>query len=378
MAAPAKILYIIGGGEFGGAEQHLLGLIQSLDREQWEPHVIVFYQGELAERLQQLQIPVSVISLQTARTLFGLRAVRKLIGAIHPDIVHTHGVRANLAGRLAKLSLPSGFKLITTIHSVLELDYPVPWKRAIFGFLEKRTWFLVDHFILVSRAMQQTLYQKGLPQNRTSVIHNAIRLPDQPPARPSFSRLRAELQLPQDAVLVGTVARLHKVKGHSYLMRAAGMLQNQFPDVHYVWIGGGELEAELKQAAIEAGLQQRIHFLGVRQDVAELLPQFDLFVLPSVSEGLSIALLEAMMSGVPVIATAVGGNPEVVAEGEDGMLVPSQDADALCSAIQSALSTPEQMKRMGQTGQQKVFQYYSLQRLVQETEEIYKKMMNRV
>jgi glycosyltransferase involved in cell wall biosynthesis len=373
--APTRILYVIGGGEFGGAEQHLIGLVKTLNPAEWLPHIAVFYEGEFAERLRQLQIPVTVLTPTDLASLGGMTALRQLIRQFQPAILHTHGVRANLLGRLANKAEGFPAKLVTTVHSVLKLDYPKFWKRFLFERFERWTWRYVDRFILVSRAMKQDFLNNGLPEGRVTVIHNAIQLPEQPPVRPEFSNLRDELGLPQETVLVGTVARLHPVKGHTYLIQAVKQLETKYPAVHYVWIGGGDLQRQLKEEVEQAGLTNRILFLGVRQDVPELLPQLDLFVLPSISEGLSVAILEALLAGVPVVTTAVGGSPEVVDEGRDGLLVPAKNPDALSRAIEQALSDPEARKQMGQEGQQKVYREFSLERLVRETTDLYKGLL---
>ncbi|MFN3967250.1 MAG: glycosyltransferase, partial [Endomicrobiia bacterium] len=198
--------------------------------------------------------------------------------------------------------------------------------------------------------------------------------PEKPPVRTEYSKLREELGLSQETKLVGTVARLHKVKGHTYLIQAAQKLKDKYPNVHFVWVGGGEMYQQLKEEVRTAGLEDRIHFLGVRQDVPELLPQFDLFVLPSVYEGFGLVVLEAQLSGLPVIASAVGGLLEVVDDGHDGLLVPPQNADALSGAIDQALSMPERIQQMARAGQEKVFRQGSLERLVQETTNVYKQL----
>lgn len=373
--AATRILYVIGGGEFGGAEQHLIGLVKTLNLAEWTPHVAVFYEGEFAERLRQQQIPVTVLTPSDLAALWGMSSLRQLIRKFQPAIVHTHGVRANLLGRLANKAEGSPAKLVTTVHSVLKLDYPKFWKRFLFERFERWTWRYVDRFVLVSRAMKNDFLKNGLPEERVTVIHNAIQLPDRPPVRPAFSKLREELGLPQESVLVGTVARLHPVKGHTYLIQAVKRLETDYPDVHYVWIGGGDLQRQLKEEVERKGLTSKILFLGVRQDVPELLPQLDLFVLPSISEGLSVAILEALLAGVPVVTTAVGGSPEVVEEGRDGLLVPSQDPAALAQAIGHLLDDPQARTRMGQEGQRKVYREFSLERLVLETTGVYKSLL---
>jgi glycosyltransferase involved in cell wall biosynthesis len=372
-----RILYIIGGGEFGGAEQHLLSLVKSLDPTQYKPHVAVFYDAEFAARVRALHVPVTVLGPgKSYLILSGLGEVRRLIRTLRPEIIHTHGVRANLVGRLANRLEGSPCRLITTVHSVLALDYPVAWKRWLFARLEEWTSRYVDHFILVSHAMERD-FRRKIPSERISVIHNAIELPAERPVRGGFSSLREELGLPQEAVLVGTVARMHPVKGHIYLIQAIRELAPSFPQVHYVWIGGGELRAELEKQVRLAGLQDVIHFLGVRKDVPALLPQLDLFVLPSISEGLSVAILEAMAAGVPVITTAVGGSPEIVADQVDGILVPAQSPAALAEAIREALSHPERMKKMGLLGQEKVYREFSTERLLAQTTALYRQIGRR-
>jgi glycosyltransferase involved in cell wall biosynthesis len=369
-----RILYIIGGGEFGGAEQHLLSLVKSLDPTQYKPHVAVFYDAEFAARVREYHVPVTVLGPgKSYLILSGLSEVRRLIRTFRPEIIHTHGVRANLVGRIANRLEGAPCKLITTVHSVLALDYPVAWKRWLFGRLEEWTGRYVDHYILVSHAMERE-FRKTIASDRISVIHNAIELPSVRPSRAKHSTLRDELNLPQDTVLVGTVARMHPVKGHIYLIQAIRELVKQWPNVHYVWIGGGELREDLEKQVQQAGLQNVIHFLGVRKDVPDLLPQLDLFVLPSISEGLSVAILEAMAAGVPVITTAVGGSPEIVTHQVDGILVPAQAPAALAEAIRDALSHPERMKKMGLAGQEKVYREFSTERLLAQTTAVYQQI----
>lgn len=370
-----RILYIIGGGEFGGAEQHLLSLVKSLDPIAYRPHVAVFYDAEFAARVREIHVPVTVLGPgKSYLVLSGLTQVRHLLRTFRPDLIHTHGVRANLVGRIANKLEGTPSRLITTVHSILALDYPVAWKRWLFGKLEGVTRRYVDHFILVSHAMEREFRQAGIGSDRISVIHNAIELPEEKPVRSGHSPLREELGLPQDTVLVGTVARLHPVKGHVYLMQAIRELSQQYPDVHYVWVGGGEIRGELEEQVRQAGLRGVIHFLGVRKDVPELLPQLDLFVLPSISEGLSVAILEAMAAGVPVVATAVGGSPEILADQVDGLLVPAKAPWALAQAISNALAHPERMRKMGRAGQEKVYREFSTERLLKQTTDVYKRI----
>jgi len=373
--APIRVLYVIGGGEFGGAEQHLLGLIDNLDMHEFHPQVAVFYEEEFSARVRQLGIPVTVLASDT-KSLGGLHSVRSLIRDWRPHVIHTHGVRANLIGRLANHHEGYPSKLVTTVHSNMALDYPVAWKRMLFGAFENLTWPYVDHFILVSHAMKEYFLRAGLAEHKLTVIHNAIKLPDQPQEHVPATPLRELLGVGDDVMIVGTVARLHPVKGHTYLLRAIAKVVKEHQNVVFPWFGDGDLHEELEKEAQELGVHSYIRFLGFRKDVPDMLPQLDLFVLPSLSEGLSVAILEALAERVPMIATEVGGTPEVITSGVDGLLVPPASPGALADSICLLLKNTELRKQMARAGQEMVFSRFTLKRLVKETTEVYKKMLD--
>jgi glycosyltransferase involved in cell wall biosynthesis len=372
--APIRVLYLIGGGEFGGAEQHLLGLVNNLDTHQFHPQVAVFYEGEFSARVRRLGIPITVLQ-SDRKALGGLNPVRGLIQDWRPHVIHTHGVRANLIGRLANRQEGSPAKLVTTVHSILSLDYPNVWKRLLFASFERATWPFVDHFILVSQAMKRDHLKKGLPESKLSVIHNAIELPERPTEHVPQTSLRELLGVGDDVTIVGTVARLHTVKGHTYLLKAIKQVVAERQDVVFPWIGDGDLYEALQKEARELGVDRYIRMLGFRQDVPDLLPQLDLFVLPSLSEGLSVAILEALAVGVPVIATAVGGSPEVIDSGKDGLLVPPADPNALAESICLLVKDKELRTRLAKAGQEMVYRRFTLPRLVRETTDVYKKLL---
>src|SRR5262249_46850678 len=146
-------------------------------------------------------------------------------------------------------------------------------------------------------------------------------------------RLRESAGIPPDASLVGTVGNLYPVKGHTYLIRAAKIILKSRPNTHVIILGRGNLKDTLHQEAESLGIKDRIHLLGYRDDVSSWLRQFDVFTLPSLSEGLPMSLLEAMAAGVPVVVTGVGGMPEVVSDGLTGFVVPAEDPDALAAKL---------------------------------------------
>lgn len=374
MEAPIRVLYLIGGGEFGGAEQHLLGLVNNLDRHAFHPQVAVFYEGEFSARVRALGIPITV--LQSDREAWGgLSPVRDLIRDWRPHIIHTHGVRANLIGRLANRAEGFSCKSITTVHSIMSLDYPVAWKRILFGAFEKWTWPYVDQFILVSEAMKGEFLKTGLPKEKLNVVHNAIELPEEPQEHVPVTNLRELLGVDEDTVIIGTVARLHPVKGHTYLLKAIQKIVKECPNVVFAWFGDGDLYEELQAEARELGVDSYVRMLGYRKDVPDLLPQLDVFVLPSLSEGLSLAILEAMAVRVPSVVTAVGGSPEIITSGVDGILVQPADPNGLYESICPLVKDTAYREGLAKAAQETVFRRFTLRRLVEETTNLYKKAL---
>ncbi|MGZ4112299.1 MAG: glycosyltransferase [Tumebacillaceae bacterium] len=374
MEEPIRVLYLIGGGEFGGAEQYLLGLVNNMDIHQFHPQVAVFYEGEFSKRVRALGIPTTVVE-SDSKSLGGLNPLRDLIRDWRPHVIHTHGVRANLIGRLANRKEGYPAKSVTTVHSVLALDYPVAWKRMLFGAFEQLTSQYVDHFILVTQAMKQDFLQSGMPESKLSVVHNAIELPEEPHVHVPQNSLRELLGVGEDVTIIGTVARLHTVKGLTYLLQAIQKIVQERQDVVFPWFGDGDLYETLLSEARELGVDSYVRMLGFRKDVPDMLPQFDLFVLPSLSEGLSLSILEALAVRVPVISTAVGGTPEVITSGEDGLLVPPADPNALADSICLLIKDKELRERLAQAGQDMVFRRFTLKRLVRETTDVYKSLL---
>jgi len=234
---------------------------------------------------------------------------------------------------------------------------------------------VTDLSLAVSQGVKDYLLQEiGLDPAKVRVVPNGVDIAALDAARPG-PEVRRELGLPAAAPVVGLVARLdHWGKGHEEFFRALSTLKGRHP-VEALIIGGGRREAEMRHLAADMGLAQRVHFLGPRQDVPDLLRALDVFVLPSHSEGVSLALLEAMAAGLPVIATAVGGTPEVVTDGITGLLIPPRDADALAAALERLLADPAWRRRLGASARRHVEANFSLDRLGREINEIYEALI---
>jgi glycosyltransferase involved in cell wall biosynthesis len=234
-----------------------------------------------------------------------------------------------------------------------------------------------DLSLTVSQGVKDYLIEEiGLDPAKVRVVPNGVDLARIEAARPG-QEVRRELGLPDEVPVIGLVGRLdHWGKGHKELFTAMAQLRERWP-CRALIVGGGRREEEIKQAAADLGLAAVVHFLGSRPDVPDLLQAMDIFVLPSYSEGVSLALLEAMAAGLPVIATAVGGTPEAVTEGVTGLLIPPRDAAALAGALERLLADAALAKKLGENARQAVAEKFSLERLGREVNEIYGELVEK-
>lgn len=234
-----------------------------------------------------------------------------------------------------------------------------------------------DLSLAVSAGVRDYLVtQGGLNPAKVRVVANGVDIAAIDAARPG-DEVRLELGLPEGAPVIGLVGRLdHWGKGHKELFEAMAGLRERHP-AHALIVGGGRRMDEVRQSAESLGLAGAVHFLGPRQDVPDLLNAMDIFVLPSHSEGVSLALLEAMAAGLPVVASAVGGLPEVVQDGDNGLLIPPRDAGALAGALERLLTDPALARRLGANARAHVREHYSLNRLGREINEIYGELVEK-
>jgi glycosyltransferase involved in cell wall biosynthesis len=233
----------------------------------------------------------------------------------------------------------------------------------------------VDCFICASEAIRQILVADGVPEDRTVTVHEGIDL-ERVEAAPA-AKLHEELWLPHHAPLVGNVAALVPHKGQRHLVEAAALVVRQVPDARFVIAGEGELRQALERQIREHHLEKHVLLAGFRPDVLSVHKAFDLFVMSSVTEGLGTSLLDAMACAKPVVATTAGGIPEVVADGETGLLVPPRDQHALAEAIVRLLNDAALRQRLGGAGLARVRERFSAERMVRETLGVYARLTAR-
>jgi glycosyltransferase involved in cell wall biosynthesis len=362
------ILYLITELSTGGAQMALLRLLERLDRERYTPTVACLYNGDgaVAQDIRALGVPVFDARMRHKADLLALLRLYRHICHVRPAILHTSLFHANLSGRvLGRLVGLAGTPAPIVICSERTMAMESEWRYR----LNRRTIGLVDRVIAVSTNVRDFCVSHiGLPAEKLVVIYNGVQVP----ASPSSPReARAKLGLPSDGLVIGGVSRLDPAKGIDFLIRALARVD----DVTLVIVGDGPERAVLETLASDLGVADRIHWAGHRRDVPYLLPALDVFVQPSLHEGMPNTVLEAMAASLPVVATAVGGTPEIIEAGVAGLLIPPRDPDALADAIISLLRNPDLRRRMSQAGQERVANYFTIECMVEQTEQLYEQLL---
>lgn len=365
MAFPRRIAIALESSGPGGAERMVLHLARGLQEAGREPVVVTLRSGWMTERAQGLGVPVWI--LPQARGLdpaWVLRLARRLRRE-EIDLLHSHEFAMNVFGGMA--AVVARRPHVATLHG---RAYATDRRRRALAYRGLRRGGM--RLVAVSRDLAGYLAARlRLPVEALSVVPNGIPLPERRgPAGPAGEAARTDAQrearretgLPVEARVVVAVGNLYPVKDHATLLRALAALPE---DVHVAIAGRGEEEPRLRRLADELGLAPRCHLLGVRDDVPRLLATADVFAQPSRSEGLPLAVLEAMGAALPVVATRVGGLPEVVVEGETGHLVPPGDPEALATVLGRVLAGPDRGRSLGEAGRALAEREFSVRAMVE-------------
>jgi len=363
---PASILVVSNHGAIvGGGELSLMDLLRGLDRDRWAPVLVVPEEGEVAARARDLELPVHVIPLPSLRRpgLAGARSVKALARLAHAAdaaLIHANGSRAmayaGVAGRLAA-------RPVLWHVRVADSDGLVDWALGALASL----------IVATSRAVARRFARTP---GKVRVVPNGVDLKRFAPRSPSAA-LRAALAVPLSAPVAVSVGRHVPEKGYRHLVDAAALIERTKPGVHWILVGDGELRSGLEAQARRLGLAPGVHFTGARDDVADVLALADVFVLPSESEGFGRVLVEAMAMGRPVVATAVGGIPDVVVDGATGLLVEPADPAALADAVRALLDDPARAARLGAAGRARAESTFSLGAHVDAVERVYDEVLGR-
>jgi len=364
-----RVVYLAHAFTVGGAEEMVLNLVRRLPAR-FEPMVCCIHEaGPIGEEIRKTDVPIEILGLTPGlRRPFDLGGIRAYLRRTQPHIVHTFLLTASVYGRLAAI-LEHVPVVIGTEVNVYER------KRRRHAIAERLLMAGTDR-VIASAASVRDFYIRQVHADpaKVDVIYNAV---DFAQAEPKISRaeVRTALGIPADVPVAGVIARLTEQKGHRFLFDALAT-RRELANVHLLVIGGGELRDALGQRASALGLTLRVHFLGARRDLGDLLAAMDVFVMPSLWEGLPLSMVLAMGAGIPVVATAVAGIPEVVDAGRTGLLVPPGDAAALGDALARLFTDGALRAQLGRDARASVLPRFGIDKYVESIVALYDRLLN--
>ena len=365
------VLHLIGTLSPGGAERNLFYLAPHLSKSRLRYGICcLMHRGEFADEIERMGIPVFEMHYRRRYALQTLLRLRRLLVDGEVAVVHTHlfesGVMGRLAAWLARVPI-----VITHEHG------KTLWKRWHHTMFERLAIHFTDLRIAVSKdIMNLRVSREGTPPDKIRIIYNAVDPERFTLAQSARSSKRKELGL-EDCLVVGTIGRLVEAKAYDLFIDVAHQACNLSQDLRFILVGEGPLRQELERKRDRLGLGKSFEFLGQRSDIAELMAAMDIYMITSLREGLPMTLIEAMMSAKPIISTAVGGIPDTIADGEDGLLIEGRACEALVGALMGLLEQPEKMKDFGLKARRKAIERYAPEKVLNQLEAVYAEIMER-
>lgn len=377
-----RVLRIIARLNVGGPALHTVLLTERLPHDRYDGRLVtgvpeasegdyLALHGRVADD-RLVRIPSLGRELSVTRDLRTLAALLALMRRVRPHVVHTHTAKAGTLGRLAAILAGVPVR-VHTFHGHVFDGYFSPAKTRAFLAVERALARRTERILTVSDHVRDELLALGIGRpEQVTVVPLGLDLDPFTQSAAQRGALRRELGVGDDAPLVGIVARLVPIKAHEVFLDAAARIVARVPACRFVVIGDGERREELTARARDLGIGERVHFLGWRADLARVHADLDAMMLTSRNEGSPVALIEAMASGLPVVATAVGGVPDLVQEGVHGHLAAMDDAPALAAATVALLADPARRQALGIAGRTRVLARHGAARLVADVDRVYR------
>jgi glycosyltransferase involved in cell wall biosynthesis len=383
MKEKIRVLHIITRLDKGGSADNTLLSVLGLNKEVFKVDLLSGRTNFPSPKLTQLK----------EQNLIQYKEIGQLVRAIHPfkdistlsqlyqyikkgryDIVHTHSSKAGLLGRLA--ARMAGVKhIIHTPHGHIFYGYYGRCLSFMFIILERWAARFTEKIItLTNSGKEEHVQYKIAPAHKFITIHSGLELGSLQPSD-TKNDVAKEFNIDKSDKLIGTVARLVPIKGHEFLVKAAPLVLQHYPDTTFLLIGDGPLRKKLENLAQQLNFFDKIVFSGMREDIPRLLNAIDIFVLPSLNEGMGRVLIEAMVLAKPIVATRVGGVPDVVEDGSSGLLVPPADPDALADAICTIMKNPALASKLASHAAI-CSQKFSHTEMIRQLENLYKSVMS--
>ena len=371
-----RIAYFIDHLKVGGAQRHLIDLVRGLDRDRFDPQVwLLRRDGHLVDEIEALEIPVQTVGVRNrlieANSAWILGRVSRQLRRDRVKIVHTYLSDANVVGAVASMVARIPILLVSKRSLDRYAKRSQRWTHYIVNCLS-------DRVVANAQAIKDFVVRhEGCPVEKIVVIPNGIKKGATPLLSNGQARaMRQSLGLGPSEHIVGTIGRLVWKKGHEHFLEAASTVLRQEPNTTFVMVGDGPRRRELEQYAQDLGIAQQVRFLGQRVDTQKLLSIFDTFVLPSVIEGMPNALLEALAASRPVVVTDVGGNGEIVTDGQTGIIVPPRDPLVMAESIIRLLRDRDLARQLGLNGAHFVTEHFHFDRTLDAMQSLYEEVLS--
>ncbi len=378
-----RVLILITQMEAGGAQKASLVLARGLKRRGHHVVVASMYDKEDYISIFNKHYGLEIINLHMKvpgsklmkgqAFLAGLRELRHVMKRECIDVVQTFSHYSNLIGPVVARTAGVPIRVSSQRMSLREAPN---WLRFLDKMMANSS--IVQMMTAVSESTRDyCIQEEGIKPEKLLTICNGIDVARYGITLSAEERtaLCHELGVPETAVIVTQVARLHLLKGHQYLLQAIPDIVSVVPDAHFVLVGEGALRTQIEAGIREAGLDKWVHLLGMRQDIPQILSISNLFILPSLGEGMPNSILEAMAAGLPVVASNVGGNPEVVVDGETGILVAAAEPAPLADGILKILQNPDLAVQMGLAARKRAEEIFSVDKNVSSYEQLYEQLL---
>jgi glycosyltransferase involved in cell wall biosynthesis len=366
-----KVLHLISSSGFFGADNMLIELSKGLRHTTFSPIIGVFKNLhnphlEVVKEAKRHNFPVEIFPCKGRLDLRAILSIRRFLEGQKFDIIHTHGYKSNLYALAA--SFGKKVPRVTTCHNWLG-DAP---KMRFYARLDKFFLNRFDRLIAVSDSLRQEILKQNISPQKVLTIYNGVGI-DRFNTQKKPDNIRTEFGIDEGCKIIGTVGRLSEEKGHIHLLHAAKKVIREYPKTVFLIVGGGPLRQRLE--AKSSLLATPFIFTGVRNDMPVIYSIMDIFVLPSLTEGLPMALLEAMASQRPVVATKVGAVPRVIKHGSSGLLIKPADVEGLAKAIMDLLANPQKGHYLAKNAYEIVRQHFSSQGMAEKYVEVYKEVL---
>lgn len=371
-----NIIYMIDGLGWGGAERLMIPILSTLDRRRFNARVCVLQNKDgnpVANELREIGIPVDMLPIRYLRDLTAIPRIIAYLQETQADLLHAQLEFATVLGGIAakRLGIPS----VTTLHTI---------PNDIEG-LKGKLHFALENFILrnfincivsVSEEAQRFYLQTAkFSQNKSRVIYNGIDINKYSIASSERAKVLGEFGIPEHVTLLTTVAVLREPKGIQYMIRAMPKILRADSNIYYLVVGGGEYFENLQAEVKKLDLEKNVKFAGARKDIPSILSVSDLFVLPTLTEALPTVLAEAMAASLPIVASQVGGVPEMVQDGFNGKLIEPANPDALAAACLELLSDRQTLRQMGNAGRKIAEEKFNIKSQVRQLQDLYAQLI---